>query len=356
MTNYDELIEKSKHGNVAAMDLLLIYINMLGVNADGFEGRIRFIATINIEESNGKFLLALFCDNKSPFRLNNGEIYFGNFFIGNANDIEIDTCATSYFRNEGKVATINTNSRGSCKGCAFCGTNSLVRQDTNTLLIESESSQTFLDELFKNNKKNIANIDRVALCTGCFGTEERLANHISSIYGILRNHGFDGSFVYIGSELVSRSTIECLSKLIGKFEIYFTIETFTNRDKLLRKEKRSLTIDNAIDVMGWCKSIGVKVNIVTVLGLESADNYLKGMEIFLPFLDGFPIINIFQPYSDKIKSLRHSSAWGIDYYLEVRKRLERSLYSSGYKPQVWENYRSLWYTEYSGERIHGSTI
>jgi hypothetical protein len=62
------------------------------------------------------------------------------------------------------------------------------------------------------------------------------------------------------------------------------------------------------------------------------------------------LINVYQLYQPWQMRLRHSSAQTLDYYLQAREILEAA-FSEGSWPFGYDNYRSLWYTQYDGVAI-----
>jgi len=344
--------EISKSYSVPLEDVMLIALNACGIRSDKYSNRVRFQLFFVNSKDKECYFSAMFCNSTSNFTLSENKLYLGSDYIADADNIEIDTCSNSYFRNGGKVLTINTNPGKRCRGCAFCSTYSLSRSDKE-LNYDIQSARYFCEQLLKQLKiESYSNIERAALCTGCFGHEDILVENLLSLHDSLKLFGFNGSFVYIGSELTSYGAIEYLSKAINNFEMYITLETFTNRDNLLHEEKKKLSLDKAEDIMKFSRTCGVKNNIVTVIGLESHENYIHGIKRFQYVIDRFPIINILQPYSKSMESLRHSEAINISYYLEIRKELEMIFKNHRHRPHPWECYRSLWYTEYNGAKIY----
>ena len=108
---------------------------------------------------------------------------------------------------------------------------------------------------------------------------------------------FNGSINYIGSQLRDYDKIKMLSNEIDDFGLYLTIEKFLDREKFMRPEKASLTIDKAKELLEYCSSLGLTTTFLYILGLEDLEtiehyfNYLKGS------INKFPIIQVFQNYT-----------------------------------------------------------
>jgi hypothetical protein len=63
-----------------------------------------------------------------------------------------------------------------------------------------------------------------------------------------------------------------------------------------------------------------------------------------------------QEYTPGQGKWKDPQARGMDYYLNARKIVEDNYLPTGHKPNVWENYRGLFFTECGGEKIDGPLI
>ena len=73
------------------------------------------------------------------------------------------------------------------------------------------------------------------------------------------------------------------------------------------------------------------------------------MSLVAEHVNKFPIIQIFQDYSSNQEIYRVNDAKGIDFYLMARKIIEEIFKNTDLTPDSWENYRSLFYTQYQGK-------
>ena len=110
--------------------------------------------------------------------MKDNKLYLEDKEVGKITDIEKDTCTSTYFRNDNKVITFNSNSRSKCKGCAFCGTYSLSEDEENNFKSKENVQEYFKKLLINKNIKGMQEIENVTLCTGCFDTENDLFNHL----------------------------------------------------------------------------------------------------------------------------------------------------------------------------------
>ena len=116
--------------NLTLENVLSIALNRYGLNIENFKDkRIRF--NLNLLDGSNSIYFAI-CVNtfkNSPFTLKDNIIYLEKTPVGTISSIEKDTCLSTYFRNNKKVITFNSNSRSKCIGCKFCGTYSLTDED-----------------------------------------------------------------------------------------------------------------------------------------------------------------------------------------------------------------------------------
>ena len=124
---FKEIAEKY---SLSLENVLSIALNRYGIIVDNTdENRLRF--NLELLDSNKKTYFAV-CVNtfaKSPFKLENNTLLLEGVPVGKVSGIEKDTCLSTYFRNDKKVITFNSNSRSKCVGCKFCGTYSLTDED-----------------------------------------------------------------------------------------------------------------------------------------------------------------------------------------------------------------------------------
>ena len=124
---FKEIAEKY---SLSLENVLSIALNRYGIIVDNTdENRLRF--NLELLDSNKKTYFAV-CVNtfaKSPFKLENNTLLLEGVPVGQVSGIEKDTCLSTYFRNDKKVITFNSNSRSKCVGCKFCGTYSLTDEE-----------------------------------------------------------------------------------------------------------------------------------------------------------------------------------------------------------------------------------
>lgn len=330
--------------NLSLENVLSIALNRYGVLIDGYDDdRVRFNLKFNNSIKEDFFALCVNTYKDSPFKLVDNTIYLKDEKIAEITNLERDTCTSTYFRNNKRDITFNSNSRSKCAGCTFCGTYSLSEDDDYDFS-NKESIKKYFDKLLKENKvKSLEYINSITLCTGCFESEDDLYNHILLLNSTFKDMGFKGSINYIGSQLRDYEKIKSLKDEVGNFGLYLTIEKFIDREKFMRPEKASLKLNDAKDLLNYSSSIGINSTFLYILGLEDLDAIKYYFNYFKDSINKFPIVQIFQDYVPIQENYRHESAKEVEYYLKAKKIINDTFSDTSLRPKLWENFRSLYY-------------
>lgn len=345
--NLKDLQQLSKKYNISLNEILLIYLNISGVNVDNFMPRIR--SEICLLGKSENFYFGLANRMSSPFIVRGDYIIFDNKKIAEIQHVKNDDCASSYFRRNKSVLTLNSNKRSGCRGCKFCPNNlELNNKDTN-LDTRDKILDYFLNILNCYKQKDLSFLKRLTICTGCFKDEGAILEHIISVFDVLQKIGFQGVIHYIGSQLTMDSSLDKIKDLIPNFMHTFTIECFSNREKILKKMKANISITNYAKMMDNSLRRGFTVNYIYILGLDKLKVFEQYSTLLSKHLNYFPLINLFQPHCLEHDFLKSSDANTLDYYLKARLFLEKVYSASQMRPQSWECYRPLWYFSFAQE-------
>jgi len=366
VNNISEAFELSKKYNIPYEDILLISLNASSMRSDMPYKRVRFKLNLD-SRPDETFYFGIPVIINTPFYLSYKErtLYLNTQEVGRITEAENDTCDATYFRRNDTALTLNSNSRSSCVGCAFCATH---RQDaTDKFKLDSEEKlDKFLTELFfipekygasrphfhkpiLNKNIDFSNLYQVAIVTGCFGSEREAIEHLKMVYEYFRKRGFKGEFKYIGSEIISKEGLKELADEINKFNLCLSLECFTRREKLLKNIKAELTLDKAKEVLEYAKELGILTNFTYIVGLDPLYELKENLKEFVPYVSKLPIFQIFQPHFEEQKRLRAQGADNIEYYLRARKIIEELFKNADLRPNSWENYRGLWYFSFADE-------
>lgn len=340
--SYDELLKISKKYDVHLYDIILIYLNMIGINTSSVNTtRVRFELKFN--DYPKLFKLGLYNNPNSVFIEEGNRIYFDKLEIGEINELENDDCSSSYFRNNNKSLTINSNQRSNCFGCLFCPNNLIVNNEE--IILEDEESLTNYFKKIINNE-SMDDLEYITICTGCFENSVSLINHLLLIKAVSEKLGFNGVIHYIGSQLIDKEDLKKVKTKIDNLMISFTVECINNREQILHKIKRKVTIIDYKEAIKYCNSIGITTNYLFVLGLDPIDDIINFIIDFKDITKHFPTFNIYQIHSKKDMKILNEKAVDLEYYLILRKYIEKIYSDKKCRPQSWECYRPLWYTHF----------
>jgi len=352
-----QFLDKNKMNSLVAefsvpqTDLLLIAINRYGIRADVPDKRLRF--KIRFLDCNEVFYMAV-CINTfdSPFHFDEcGHIYMNEEKIGDIFDIEKDTCDTTYFRRNKTEMTLNSNMRSQCQGCTFCGTYNLDPEDRIDMSDESKIS-SFLDGYLKENQiRDLGNLVRVTVCTGCFSDEMNLVGHILKIHKVFNEYGFNKRIRYIGSQIRTKEAMDIIQKNIPYFSLSLTVECFSNRELRMRKEKASLDMNGIKSVLKNSLEHNFSTNYLYIIGLDELSMFEHGVRELFNLVNRLPVFQVMQNFIAAHEEQRVCEARKLEYYLKARKIIESIFEKTSLKPRSWENYRGLFYTTYKNEPL-----
>lgn len=348
MLNYEDIVNYSKEYNIPVIDVLFIALNRYGVRLGNIEDRMRFVLSPNMYDEDFFFALPV-NTGKTPFTIKNDILFMDNMEIGKVKDAERDTCSETYFRKNKHAMTLNSNSRSTCAGCRFCGTYKLSSEEKENFSAEGEVVSFISDLLKENNLNDLKEMESITICTGCFKTEEDLVNHFVLLKKAFDRFYFNGSIRYIGSQIQNMDSLKRIKDEIGKFGLLVTTEKFLGREEIMRPEKARLTLNLTKDFLKAADELGFEATFLYILGLEGLNTFEKYMEYMKDSVNKFPIVQIYQNYVSSQEEYRCSEAKKLDYYLKARMILEKIYKEECFSPESWENYRSLYYTEFKGK-------
>jgi hypothetical protein len=359
LKNIKQLLKLSSKYNIPTEDLLLLDLNLSGIKLNLPSGRVRF----ELESSNKdifslahsrnifNFYLAVPTTDQSSYYFKDGNLFWNSHLtvIGKVWGATEDFCDSSYPRRGGTVLNLNPNARTLCRGCKFCYTAFQIPRDREVMLSE-DKLRSFLKRWLKMfGTSNLSHLIQVAIVTGCFPIERRVVEFLKIVKNVLNEFSFKGELFYFGSQITTEESLSELEKL-KPLGICFSLECFdsNNRRFFLRDIKQKLHLTTVKKLMFLANEMGIRTNFSYIVGLESLKTIKKGFSEFLPYVNSFPIVNVFQAHKGQ-EILRHKEAWEIEYYIKARKIIENIFKDTSFRPRPWENYRSLWYLKFDGE-------
>ncbi len=330
-------------------DVLLIALNRCGVRSQLDKARMRFRLRLRSRPETELFMILSLGRAGSPFELDEGEIRFHGEPVAEVTGLEDDDAVLGYFRNEQKVLTLNSNARSQCTGCVFCP-NTLEAASDPRLAALDDLSAYFAALVEDFALDDMSGIETVTICTGCFHYERLALEHLAAVRAAMAAHNCTGSIHFLSSVLRSEEGLDAAAR-IGPFHLTLTVECFGRRDVVLKQSKARLTPELMVDVLRAAKEREILTDYTYIVGLDEPDLALRWLPSLAEHTTTFPRFQVFQPHTDLMDMFVADGAGDIDYYLRMRREIERLFVDTPLRPQSWENYRPLWYFTFADEPL-----
>lgn len=339
----------AREWSVPEEDVLLIALNKAGVRSEIKKPRMRVALRLESRPQEAMFLILSLGRIDSPFRLDENEITLHGRRVAVIEALEDDDAVLGYFRNGRRVLTLNSNARSQCIGCAFC---------PNTMEAASDPRLAALDDLdayltaleWDFEMEDLSGVDTVTICTGCFHYEHLALDHLRQVRESMTAHGCTGNIHFLSSVLTSDEGLDAAAE-IGPFHLTTTIECFDRRGEILKQSKAKLTPADVVPLLARAKERQIKADYTYIVGLDDeslAEEYLSQYALLTTT---FPRFQIFQPHSAFMDVYVAPGGHQMEYYLSMRKMIERLFIDTPLRPRSWENYRPLWYFSFADEDL-----
>jgi hypothetical protein len=350
LKNIEHVYELSAEYKISSEDILMIALNACGVKTSFGFSRLRIrLRMINRPDDEFRLIIAP-GRNFSPFEIVDDILKLNGVSIATIREYEIDNAVIGYFRRNGTVITLNSNSRSHCTGCAFCPNTLEGASDPKVIKVEELISSL---KILANsqNKHSLKHIKEVNLSTGCFLNEDRAIEHLLIVKEALIAMECEAQIGLLSSVIRSNEALYRIKKEIGDFHLILTIECFTNREFILKESKSSLTPNKMPAIFKYAKEIGIDTDFTYIIGLDDIEVACENFRQIAPFLTRFPNLQVYQPHNPLMDYYAVKEAKEITYYLNARKKIESIFITSKLRPLSWENYRPLWYFEFANEPL-----
>lgn len=339
---------------VDADDIVLIALNACGLRADMGASRLRFRFRMDSRPDTQLHMILSLGRAGSPFELVKGEIRLAGERIAVIDVADADDAVLGYWRNGGKVLTLNSNARSQCTGCVFC---------PNTLEAASDPRLAALDDLHSYfaaivdefELADMSGVEKVTVCTGCFHHEHLALRHLAGVRQAMTGQGCAGAIHFLSSVLTTSAGLDAAAE-IGPFHLTLTAECFTRRGVILKESKAKLTPPQMVRVLGEAAERDIATDFTYIVGLDPADVAVPQLADFVPVTTTFPRFQVYQTHNSLMDVFLADGAGDIEFYLRMRREIEELFGPTGLRPQPWENYRPLWYFSFADEPLAGTRI
>ena len=344
LKSLNEVNSLSYEYGVPKEDVTLIALNLSGIHYDDIKNeRARFFVKL---PSGREYKMAITVTDSSitNFSYDKGNLLLEDNVVGEITRDDADFNVDAYWRDGNNHLTLNSNFKGLCTGCAFCGGSGLKRGES----ITDESSMEKKALEFSNKISGFSELNTIGLVTGCFLNEKAVVDHIKMVRRVFSKFGFEGEIQYIGSQLRSNDAIEEATS-DGKFALYLTLEVFSRREILMKPEKASLTLSKAENILERVKKSGGDSSFLYIVGLDPFSVIQNELPEFNDVVTRLPQLQVYQIYKPEQIYLRNIESSSLDYYMKVRN-LSESIFPD-LTPRASDNRRGLWFSEYRGKKI-----
>jgi hypothetical protein len=340
----------AKRYRVPVGDVLLIGVNLFGINSERGRRRARLQVTLATGPSVSWQVIVPLNAAGSPFTLIGDELRLGGVPVGAVRRVDADEAVGGYFRNGGRAATLNPNARSRCVGCAFCPNTLEAAADPR--MAEDRKLGDLLRALAAQHPAgDLARLEEVTVSTGCFERERAAVDHLVSLRSALARFGAAPRIGFLTSVIRTPAGLATLRDWVAPFVLRLTAECFTRRDLLLKSSKARLQVDAMPGLLRQAGEAGLGASFTCIVGLDDMESLQSGIASLAPYVSEFPNFQVYQVHNAIMAGLRAAGADQVEFYLRARARIEALMGPTGLRPAAWEGYRPLWYYTFAGESL-----
>lgn len=345
----------SRQWGVPADDVLLIGLNSCGMRSDRPKSRLRFRLRLDSRPDEQLYVILSLDRRNSPFELVSDEIRLNGQRIATVDAAEDDDAVLGYWRKGRKVLTLNSNARSQCTGCVFCP--NTLEESSDPRLKQLDDLSTYFAAITEDFALgDMAGVEKVTVCTGCFHYESLAIEHLRQVRAAMGEQNCSGAILhFLSSVITSDDGIRALADL-APFHLTLTAECFTQRGVILKESKARLEPAEMVDVLGRAADAGITTDFTYIVGLDNPELALRQLAKFVPVTTAFPRFQVYQSHTSLMDMFAADGARDIEFYLRMRREIEELFGPSGLRPQSWENYRPLWYFSFAEEPLTGVRI
>jgi hypothetical protein len=353
LDSLDHLARVSTEWGINTEDVMLIALNACGVRSQFTQPRMRFQLRLNSRWDEPLFVIVSLGREDSPFELDRDELRLHGTPVAAVVGIENDDVVLGYWRNGRRMLTLNSNARSQCTGCVFCP-NTL--EDAADPRLRKPDLDMYFSALASGAPEgDLSGVETVTVCTGCFLYEHLALDHLAQVRTVMEVYGCDGVLHFLSSVLTTPHGLDRAAGL-GPFHLTLTAECFTRRPVILKRSKAALSPADMVAVLGTAKQRSITTDFTYIVGLDDIDVAERHLAEFVPVTTTFPRFQVYQAHNTFMNIYRTPSADRIEFFLDMRRRVERLFGPLGLRPQWWQNYRSLWCFTFAGEELPGPRI
>jgi len=341
-------ITRNKHSDMSDLELHFYNMKYNGIHDPVMEsGGNRPIFYLFDDKNFG--LISFMISEDSPYRLQEGNILYNEEKLS-FNSLLFTRLGNNlpyyYFRGpqgmfpslcDEKILNVNFNPK--CSGCDFCFYGYRSKQLENITVEEGFHKIESEAEL-----REFSDLKEIAIVTGRFKSENEVKEHVLDVINKSEERGFNGRIFYIGSQLVTPSSIEEILKRLkndsDRFRYAYTIERFFDRSSIMHGSKGKKTYPEILEDMRTINDLGIsKLEYTYLAGIEDLKEFKKGTDELVPI--AIPHISILRRTGQGANPLVMCKDYmesGPSYTCQVREHYEK-LYG---RKIIGNNFANLW--------------
>lgn len=331
---------KEKYPSIPDLDMHFYGMKGYGINDKDIEkGRPVF----HIIDSEKLFSLTPFMSSEnSPYIFNENVLTYNGqklpFRVKNISRIKSNAV---YFYQRGiqewmptlySETILSLNFQPFCKGCDWCCKET---KDGMRNLSPEEGVK-----ILKEDGVDPSKVHKVTFVTGMYRNGEEVVDNILLTMKLLKDEGFDGRVLYIGSQIKDGALASKINNGLEDNDIHFkyayTLESFTQRGRM--HAKKNTPLQENLSILEEIKNAGVEnIEYSYMPGLDSLNEFYEWMPRFSRLAK--PHISIFRPLFKQQENLRNEQFAEDPYSYLCSMRLA---FEEIHGPVYQNNLGSLW--------------
>ncbi|MFH0978862.1 MAG: radical SAM protein [Candidatus Woesearchaeota archaeon] len=285
-----------------------------------------------------------FWNNKnSPYQVQQNIVYYKGSETGFTVDSIMEDLGEPYYFRGKDILVINSTFMEACdQKCLFC--EDTAKRGNSRYSIQLSKQQLFGKVMQDYELRNLEHLRQISVLTSCAGNESDALKLFEGYIEEAIKRNFRGKFYVASHELRSRNSLKELSTY-GDVILAFTVECFTNRTKVMPREKGRITLEEIRSILGSARESGMETNYLYIFGIDELPEMKKGFFLLKDVISIAPTGPNYQPTSAKSPLPLQD----LEYYLNARE-IFTEIHRGMPRFESVQSYRSLWPLERHDER------
>lgn len=336
MRQLKDLFQLTDRFYVPTEDILLIDINISGVNMDVDTDRVRMYVRLLFGQD-FPFFCAIPIRKNTKYRIKNGFLYYDRQVMARVENIEGEKSDLYDVKENGAVLTLPDYL---FRVEHMDPTSNIV--DIGILQWIHKNFDAWMDHY---EQIDLSSLQKIIIKQKNWPNENSLVQYILQVYARAQKLNFCGELMYLGNQLRSEEAMKKLEN-IENFSYCFQLDYFHGKSTNLEIGKKRLSLSQSKEIMAMALQQDWTVNYTYLVGIDDLENLKMGIRSLLTVTNRFPIINIWQGNDPTVKG---KEVPNLEFFLEARTAIEAIYEKSRLKPQILDSNQPLWYTRFGDD-------